>query len=149
MDINTAVPRDAVLPFHSAQPDHPRDDRVAPGSVWVNYLAGRRTIFDDRASWQMVAEFRGNKQDSERCPITSVAVAQTELRGRDRIFGNQLAAIDDRELLVSDANYDLSSDRKSPRKLRGREQDRHCPERSHTKTTSFGIFSVRRTANAG
>ena len=72
----------------------------------------------------MVAELGRDEQCPQRRPVSSIAIAQAELRRRNRIFANQFAAIDERELLIGHADDHLSRDRKSSRNSRDHEQDR-------------------------
>src|SRR5437016_8549562 len=65
MNLNATVVRSRILPFHSAQPDHPRNDGITIRRIDADNFTRRRAIFYHRASRQMVTKFSGHKERAE------------------------------------------------------------------------------------
>ena len=69
VNVDATIARFLVLHFHSSQPDHARNNRVATRRVDGNDFTGRNPILDDRARRQSVADFCGNEQCAKRRAI--------------------------------------------------------------------------------
>jgi len=95
------------LSFLSAQPDDSRYDRVAPGRVHWNYFAGPASIFENRSSRSAVANFVRDLQLTQRRTVTSGAIAQSEFGSRNRIGGDEVAFLEQRQLLIADTDDDV------------------------------------------
>src|SRR5438477_9419730 len=104
MNINVAAKCIRILSFSSAQPDDSRHDRVAPGRVHWNYFAGPASIFENSSSRSAVSDFVRDLQFTQRRTVTSGAIAQSEFGSRNRIGGDEVAFLEERKLLIADAD---------------------------------------------
>jgi len=107
MNINVAAKCIRILSFSSAQPDDSRHDRVAPRRVHWNYFAGPASIFENRSSRSTVANFVRDLQFTQRRTVTSRAIAQSEFGSRNRIGGDEVAFLEQRQLLIADTDDDV------------------------------------------
>src|SRR6266487_2038249 len=107
MNINVTVVRGAVLLFLPAQPDDARDNRVPPGCVRIDNLTGRDTALDHRTRREVIAEFSRNKQRAQRRAISPDSIADPKFGSGNGIAANNLAPIQERELLIGNAHEDF------------------------------------------
>ncbi len=117
VNINVATKCICVLRFAPAQPDDPRYDRIATRRVHRNYFAGATTIFENGAGRSAVADFVRDFQLSDGCTKASRPIAQSEFGSRNRISGDEVAFLEQRQLLIADTDDDvvLSVARRSAR----------------------------------
>src|SRR5438270_13546238 len=107
MNINVAAKCVRILSFSSAQPDDSRHDRVAPGRVHWNYFAGPASIFENGSSRSADANFVRNLQFTQGRTVTSRAIAQSEFGSRNRIGGDEVAFLEQLQLLIAHTNDDV------------------------------------------
>src|SRR5207245_8251513 len=107
VNINVATKCVRVLSFAAAQPDDPRHNWITPGRVHRNYFAGTASIFENSSSRGAVTDFVCDFQLSERRAEASRAVAQSEFGSRNRIGGDKIFFLEQRQLLVSHTDDDV------------------------------------------
>src|SRR5205807_10558466 len=100
VDINATIVGGAVLLFFPAQPNYARDDRVSPGGIWIDNLAGRDTALDHRSRRQMIAEPSRNEQRAQRSAISPDSIADPELGSGNGKAHDDFAAIEKCDLLI-------------------------------------------------
>ena len=107
--VNVNVPPKCVgiLRFQSTQPENPRNDRITTGRIGQDDFAGAPPTFEHRARWRIVANFFRYLQFAERRKPAASPIAKTELGGGDGISGHEVAAIEERQLLVACADHDV------------------------------------------
>src|SRR5260370_17024069 len=107
MNIKVAAKCIRSLSFSSAKPDDSRHDRVAPRRVHWNYFAGPASIFENRSSRSAIANFVRDLQFTQRRTVTSGPIAQSEFGSRNRIGGDEVAFLEQRQLLIADTDDDV------------------------------------------
>ena len=107
MDVNVPPKCVGILRFQSTQPENPRHDRITTGRIGQDDFAGAPPTLEHRARWRIVANFFRYLQFAERRKPAASPIAKTELGGGDGISGHEVAAIEERQLLVACADHDL------------------------------------------
>src|SRR5207249_11251499 len=65
MNVNATVVRSRILPFHSAQPDHPRNDGITIRRIGADNFTRTRATFYHCASRQMVPKLSEHRERAE------------------------------------------------------------------------------------
>src|ERR1043166_3170762 len=106
MDVNVTRVSPGVLLFQTTQPENAAHDRIASGGIWLEDFAGRLAILEHRAERGVRADLGRDGHRAEGRSVSSVAVAETKLRGRDAIPRDDHAVIDQGQRLIGDADHD-------------------------------------------
>ena len=91
----------------------PRNQRIRvtigsrPGELARTSSPVRRRLLNTVPGWRIVANFFRYLQIAERRKPAASPIAKTELGGGDGISGHEVAAIEERQLLVACADHDL------------------------------------------
>lgn len=105
MNVNAPAKRVAISRFQAIQPKDSRNNRVAPGGIGRNHLAGGLTALEYHALGLASANLADNLHFAERSPVRPQGVANSILRRGNGIFAQFLAILDQRHLLVLDADH--------------------------------------------
>ena len=90
--------------FKTAQPDNPRDNRIASGSIRLENLPGKAALMKDRADRSVIADFLRDLQETERSRHAAPAIASAKLRSGNRIRGDLCSIFQQHELLIVNAD---------------------------------------------
>ncbi len=107
VNINVATKRIRVLSFASTQPDDSRHDRVTTGRVHRNHFPGPTSIFENSSGRSAVSDFVCDFQFAERRAETSRPIAQSKFGCRNRIGGDKIFFLEQRQLLIADTDNDV------------------------------------------
>src|SRR6188472_229432 len=107
VDVNVPSKCVGILRFQSTQPENPRHDRIATGRIGLDEFACASPTFKHRPGWRIVANFFRDLQIAKWRKPAASPIAKAELRSGDGISGHEVAAIEQRQLLVACADHDL------------------------------------------
>src|SRR3954447_4885252 len=107
VDVNIPPKCVGILRFQSTQPQNTRHDRITTWGIGLHEFTCASPTLEHGAGRRVAANFFRYLQIAERRKLAAAPIAKTELGGGDRISGQEVAAIEERQLLIACADHDL------------------------------------------
>ena len=103
VDVDAADEGVAVMGLKAVEPEDACHDRVAAGSIGLEYLARGFPRLEDRTERGPSPDFFSDAEMTERGRVASLTVSCSEFRGRDLVKGDGLPIRQDQHLLIRHA----------------------------------------------
>ena len=96
-----------VLTFQATQPKDSRNYRIATRSIWCKNFSGESPVVENSADWCVVTDFFRDRKVTKRSCHSSRKIAQSELGRGNGVGCHFCAVLQQHQLLIADAYYQM------------------------------------------